>query len=63
MPSVPGDVERLKSDALCSFDYLEAVLRGCGLAHVLSVFEEVLRQIVDHGKIAWLTSCDSYGYR
>jgi len=45
-----GNVETLKSEALCSFDYLEAVLRGCGLAHLLSIFEEVLMQIMDHGR-------------
>ncbi|KAI1715410.1 WD domain, g-beta repeat domain-containing protein [Ditylenchus destructor] len=43
-----GNIENLKRLTLCSFDYLEATFRGCGLAHLLSIFEECLQQILDH---------------
>jgi WD40 repeat protein len=33
---------------LCSFDYLETTFRACGLARLLSIFEECLLQILDH---------------
>lgn len=41
-------MENLKSLTLCSFEYLEAAFRGLGLAHLLSIFEECLQQILDH---------------
>ncbi|KAL3115299.1 hypothetical protein niasHT_016597 [Heterodera trifolii] len=43
-----GNVEALKSETLCFFAYLEAAFRACGLARVLSIFEECLQQILDH---------------
>uniref|UniRef100_A0A915EVH0 Uncharacterized protein n=1 Tax=Ditylenchus dipsaci TaxID=166011 RepID=A0A915EVH0_9BILA len=38
-----GNIESLKRLTLCSFDYLEATFRGCGLTHLLSIFEECLQ--------------------
>uniref|UniRef100_A0A183BPH8 WD_REPEATS_REGION domain-containing protein n=1 Tax=Globodera pallida TaxID=36090 RepID=A0A183BPH8_GLOPA len=43
-----GNVEALKKETLCFFPYLEAAFRACGLARLLSIFEECLQQILDH---------------
>uniref|UniRef100_A0A7E4W5G8 AAA domain-containing protein n=1 Tax=Panagrellus redivivus TaxID=6233 RepID=A0A7E4W5G8_PANRE len=43
-----GKLDVLKDTTLCNFDYLEACFRGCGLAHLLSIFEECSQQILDH---------------
>uniref|UniRef100_A0AC34Q2J0 NB-ARC domain-containing protein n=1 Tax=Panagrolaimus sp. JU765 TaxID=591449 RepID=A0AC34Q2J0_9BILA len=43
-----GKLEQLKETTLCLFNYLEACFRGCGIAHLLSIFEECSQQILDH---------------
>uniref|UniRef100_A0AC35FD48 Uncharacterized protein n=1 Tax=Panagrolaimus sp. PS1159 TaxID=55785 RepID=A0AC35FD48_9BILA len=43
-----GKLDQLKDLTLCNFNYLEACFRGCGIAHLLSIFEECSQQILDH---------------
>jgi hypothetical protein len=43
-----GKIEELKMSCLICFDYVEAIFRGCGLARLLSIFEETNQQILDH---------------
>ena len=46
--SVAANIDELKSEALCSFDYLEAAFRLFGLTRLLTIFEECLQQVLHH---------------
>ncbi|CAJ0564061.1 unnamed protein product, partial [Mesorhabditis spiculigera] len=43
-----GSMDALKEFALCQFDYLDATVRSCGLAHLLSMYEACILQVLHH---------------
>ncbi|TMS38582.1 hypothetical protein L596_005274 [Steinernema carpocapsae] len=43
-----GNLDAMKELSLCNFDYVEACVRVCGLAHFLSILEECVQQLLHH---------------
>ncbi|KAI6229454.1 putative WD repeat-containing protein [Aphelenchoides besseyi] len=43
-----ANIDELKSEALCAFEYIEGVFRFYGLTRLLTIFEECLQQVLHH---------------
>lgn len=43
-----GSIVDFEQHSLCNFEYLESILSVTNLAHLLSVFEDALTQLLDH---------------
>lgn len=43
-----GNMDALKELALCHFDYIDTCVRSCGLAQLLSLYEECSMQVLHH---------------
>ncbi|CAD5224231.1 unnamed protein product [Bursaphelenchus xylophilus] len=43
-----ANIDELKSEALCAFEYIEGVFQFFGLTRLLTVFEECLQQVLHH---------------
>ncbi|KAI6217268.1 putative WD repeat-containing protein [Aphelenchoides fujianensis] len=43
-----ANIDELKSEALCAFEYIEGVFHFYGLTRLLTIFEECLQQVLHH---------------